>query len=121
MTSHYYQSGNSLPHWRAITINSKLSTIDGHQRTNISFKIANWARYAEACDKYLSEAGEARSVEQAEKTVRKVVNKDSDLISVSRIPHFQSTLSASAKSLADVQDRKRRLIAADETLNDLIK
>ena len=35
------------------TINSELSTIDGPRRTYINFKKADWARYAEACDKYL--------------------------------------------------------------------
>ena len=58
-----------------ITINSELSTIDGSRRTYINFKKADWARYAEACDKYLAEAGETRTVEQAEKTFRKAVNK----------------------------------------------
>ena len=50
-----------------MTINSELSTIDRPRRTNINFKKADWARYAEDCDKYLVEAGEARTVEQAEK------------------------------------------------------
>ena len=58
-----------------ITINSELSTIDGPRRTYINFKKVDWACHAEACDKYLAEAGEARSVEQAEKTFRKTVNK----------------------------------------------
>ena len=49
-----------------ITINFELSTIDGPRRTYINFKKADWARYAEACDKYLAEAGETRTVEQAE-------------------------------------------------------
>ena len=43
-----------------ITINSELSTIDGPRRTYINFKIADWARYAEACDKYLDEAGDTK-------------------------------------------------------------
>ena len=41
-----------------ITINSELSTIEGTRRAYINFKKADWARYAEACDKYLAEAGE---------------------------------------------------------------
>ena len=49
--------------------------IDGPRRTYINFKKADWARYAEACDKYLAEAGETRTAEQAEKTFRKAVNK----------------------------------------------
>ena len=85
-----------------ITINSELSTIDGPRRTYINFKKADWARYAEACDKYLNEVGETRTVEQAEKTFRKAVNKASGLfIPAGRIQHFQPTLPASANSLAD--------------------
>ena len=83
-----------------ITINSELSTIDGPRRTYINFKKADWACYAEACDKYLAEAGKTRTVEQAEKTFRKAVNKVSGLfIPAGRIQHFQPTLPASAKSL----------------------
>ena len=71
-----------------ITINSKLSTIDGPRRTYINFKKADWARCAEACDKYLAEVGETRTVERAEKTFRKAVNKASDLlIPAGRIQH----------------------------------
>ena len=78
-----------------ITMNSELSTIDGPRRIYINFKKADWARYAEACDKYIAEAGEPRTVEQAEKTFRKAVNKDSGLfIPAGRIQHFQPTLSA---------------------------
>ena len=62
-----------------ITINSELSTIDGPRIAYINFKKADWPRYAEACDKYLGEAGETRTVEQAEKTFRKAVNKASGL------------------------------------------
>ena len=47
-----------------ITINSKLSTIDGPRRTYINFNKADWARYAEACDKYLAESDKTRTVEQ---------------------------------------------------------
>ena len=36
-----------------------------------------------------------------------------------RIQHFQPSLSASAKSLTDEPDRKRRLKPAEETLNDM--
>ena len=42
-------------------------------------------------------------------------------IPAGRIQHFQRIQSASAKSLANVRDRKRRLNPADETLNDLNK
>ena len=105
-----------------ITINSKLSTIDGPRRTYINFKKADWSRYAEACEKYMVEAGETRTVEQAEKTFRKAVNKASYLfIPTGRIQYFQPTLPASAKSLADERDRKRRLNPTDEALNDLNK
>ena len=45
-----------------ITINSELSTIDEPRRTYINFQEAVWARYAEACDKYLAEAGVTRTV-----------------------------------------------------------
>ena len=88
-----------------ITINSELSTIDGPRRTYINFKKADWARYAETCVKYLAEAGEPRTVEQAEKTFRTAVNKASGLfIPTGRIQHIQPTLPASAKSLADKRD-----------------
>ena len=83
---------------------------------------ADWARYAEACDKYLAEAGETRTVEQAEKTFRKAVNKSSGLfIPAGRIQHFQPTLPASAKSLADERVRKRGLSPANKTHDDLNK
>ena len=50
------------------------------------------------------------------------MNKASGLfIPAGRIQHFQPTLPASAKSLADERDRKRRLNPTDETLNDLNK
>ena len=104
------------------TINSELSTIDGPRRIYINIKKADWARYAEARDKYLAKAGETRTVEQAEKTFRKEVNKASGLfISVGRIQHFQPTLPESTKSLADERDRKRGLNPTDETLNVPIK
>ena len=107
---------------KLITINSELSTIDGPRRTYINFKKADWARYAEACDKYLADSGETRTVEQAEKTFRKAVNKAIGLfIPAGRIQYFQPNLPASAKSLADEQDRKHGLNPADETLNDLDK
>ena len=105
-----------------ITINSELSTIDGSRRTYINMKKADWARYAEACNKYLAEAGETRTVKQAEKTFRKAVNKASGLfIPAGRIHHFQPTLPASVKSLADERDRNRQLNPAEEILNDLHK
>ena len=104
------------------TNNSKLSTIDGPRRTCVNFKKADWARYAEACDKYQAEAGETRSVEQALKAFRKSVNKASGLfIPDGRIQHFKPALPASAKSLVDERDRKRGLNPTDETLNDLNK
>ena len=67
------------------------------RRTYINFNKADWARCAEA--------GETRTVEQAEKTFRKAVYKASGLfIPAGRIRHFQQTLLASAKSLADERD-----------------
>ena len=105
-----------------ITINSDLSTIDGPRQNYINFKNADWARYVETGEKYLAEAGETRTVELAEKTFRKAVNKVSGLfIPVGRIQHFQPTLPASAKSLADERDRICGLNPADEALNDLDK
>ena len=102
-----------------ITINSELSPIDGHLRTYINFTKADWAPYAEACDKYHAEACETKTAEQAEKISRKAVNNVSGLfILAGRIRHFQPTLLSSAKSLADDRDRKRRLNPAVETLND---
>ena len=68
------------------------------------------ARYAEACDEYIAEAGKTRTVEQAKKTIPAV-----------RIRHTQPTQPASVKSLADERDRKHRLILSDDTLNDLDK
>ena len=103
-----------------ITIISEQSTIDGPQRTYINFKKADRVRYAEACDEYLAEAGETRTVEQTENTFRKAVNMASGLFFPAvRIRHFQQTLPASTKSLADERDRK--LNPADEALNDLNK
>ena len=50
------------------------------------------------------------------------MNKANGLfIPASRIQHFQTTLPASAKSLADEKDRKHRLNPADKTFNDLNK
>ena len=50
------------------------------------------------------------------------MNKASDLFTpASRIQHFQPTLSASARSLADERDRKRGLNSTNVTLNDLNK
>ena len=99
-----------------------MSTIDGPLRTYINFKKADWARYAEACEKYLAVAGETRTVEQAEKIFRNAVNKASCIfIPAGRIQHLQRTLPASAKSHADERDRKRRLNPTGETLNDLNK
>ena len=105
-----------------ITINTEQSTIDGPRRTYINFKKADWARYAEACDKYLAIAGETRTAEQAEKTFMKDVNEANGLfIPAGRIQQFQLALPAPAKSLTDERDRKRGLNPTDETLNDLKK
>ena len=80
------------------------------QQQRCEHRIRKNKRYAEACDEYRAEAGETRTVEQSEKTVRKAVNKASGLfIPAGRIQLFHPTLPASAKSLAD------------ETLNDLNK
>ena len=88
-----------------ININSELPTIDGPRRTNINIKKTDWAHYAEASDECLAETGEARTVEQAEKTIRKAVNKASGFfIPAGRIQHFQPTLQASAKSIANERD-----------------
>ena len=65
---------------------------------------------AEACDEYIAEARETRTVEQAEKTFRKAVNKANGLF-----------ISASARSLANERGRACRLKLADEALNDLNK
>ena len=98
-------ASNHLP--ILIAINSELSTIDGPRRIYINFKKADGARYAESSDKYLAEAGETRTAEQAEKTFRKAVNKTSGLfIPAGRIQHIQPTLPTSAKSHADERDRK---------------
>ena len=97
-----------------ITINYELSTIDGPRRTYINFKKADWARHAEACDKYLAEAGKTRTVEQADKTFRKAVNKASGLfIPTGRIHLSHPTQPALAKSFADERDRKRGLNPAE--------
>ena len=75
---------------KLITINFELSTIDGHRRTYINLKNADWARYDEAYGEYLAEAGETRTVKQAKKTFRKAVSKASGLfIPAGRIRHFQ--------------------------------
>ena len=114
------QASDHLP--ILITINSELSTIDGSRRTYISVMKADWARYADACDEYLAEARETRTFEHTEKTFRKAVNKASGLfIPAGRIQHFQPTLPASAKSLADERDRKSGLNPIDAMLIDLNK
>ena len=106
-------ASNHLP----ILITSKLATIYGPQRTYINFKKEDRPRYAEVGDEYLAEAGETRTVEHAEKTIRNAVNKASGLfIPAVRIQHFQPNLPAPAKSLADERDRMRRVNPADETL-----
>ena len=94
--------------------------IDGPRQTYIDFKKADWACYA--CDDYPAEAGEGITVEHAEKTFRKAVHRASSLyIPAGRIQHFQPTLPASAMSLTDQPDRKRRLNPADKMLNDINK
>ena len=132
MTSYYYQTVQSLPQWPAIICHYSSSSTPNSPRLMglLNIKKADRARYAEACDKYLAEAcdkylaeaGETRTVEQVMKIFSKEVNKASGLfIPAGRIQHFQPTLPASAKSLADERDRKRGLNPADETLNDLNK
>ena len=99
-----------------------MSTIDGPGRTYNNFKKAHSARNAEACDKYLADAGETISVEEAENKLRIAENKASGLIiPAGHIQHFQPTQPASAKSLADELERKRALHPAVEILNDLKK
>ena len=113
MRSHYYQTGHSLPHWPAnICPSSSQSTPNCPRLVGrgepTSTKKADWARYDEAYDECLAEAGETKTVEQAENTFRKAVNKASGLfIPAGHIRHFQPTLPVSAKSLADERDRKR--------------
>ena len=64
-----------------------------------------------------AEAGETRTVDQAEKTFRKAVNKANGLfIPAGRIQHFQPTLPESAKSLADERNRKCGLNPTDSTI-----
>ena len=97
-----------------ITINSELSTIDGPRRTYINFMTVDWARYAGACEEYLSEAGDTRTVKQSKKTFRKAVKKASGIfIAAGRIRHFQPTLQASALSFADERGRECRLNPAE--------
>ena len=60
------------------------------------------SRYFEACDEYLAEAGDTRTVEQAGITFRKEVNKVSCLsVYACHIRRFLPTLQVSAKSHAD--------------------
>ena len=78
-----------------------------HMSNVHSGKNSGKSRYAEACDEYLAEAGETRTVEQADRIFKEAVNKASGLfIPAGRIQHFQPTLPASAKSLSDELDRK---------------
>ena len=105
-----------------ITINSELSMIGGPRRTYINFKKTDGARNAEVRDGNLAEAGDIRTVEQAMKTFRKVVDNASGLfIPAGLIQHFQPSLPTSAKSIPNERDRKRGLNPADETPNDLNK
>ena len=88
-----FLASNNLP--ILCTINSEPSTIDGPRRSYINVKKADWVRYAEVCDEYLAEAGETRTVEQAEKTFMTAVNKTSGLfIPADSIRHFQPALPA---------------------------
>ena len=82
-----------------ITIISEHSLIDWPRRTNIIFEKAILALMpADACNEYLAEAGEERTVEIAEKTFRKAVDKACALfIPAGRIRHFHPTLKASTK------------------------
>ena len=128
MTSRYYQTGQSLLHWPTIICPPSSPSnpncprlMDPGEPTSTSRKRTG-KRYADACDKYLAEAGETRTVEQAEKTFRKAVCKASGLFNpAGRIQHFQPTLPASAKSLVNERDRKRVLNPSGETLYDLNK
>ena len=60
-------------------LNLMTVTNESPRRTYINFKHENWARCVDACDKYLAEAGEQRTVEQDEWTFRKAVNKANGL------------------------------------------
>ena len=105
-----------------ITINYEQFTIDGLSCTCINFKQADWAVHADTSEKYLADASETRTVEQAEKTFMKAMSKArSLLIPADRIPHFKPILPASAKSLADERERIHGLNPADVTLTDITK
>ena len=125
MTSHYYHSGLSLPHWPAIICPSSSPSTPNCPRlmglgvpTSTSRKRTGHVMLKPATSTLLKLAKH----EQAEKTFMKAVTKASGLfLPAGRIQHFQPTLPASAKSHADERDRKRGLNPTDETLNDLNK
>ena len=72
-----------------ITYNFELSTIDWQGRTYINVMKAEWARYAEACNKYLAEDGETTNFEHADMTFRKAATRPSGhFIPAGRIKHF---------------------------------
>ena len=93
MTSRYYQTGQSKPHWPAIICpSSSPSTPRCPRLMGSDEPNSTSARHAEAC--------ESRTVKQAE-TFMKAVNKASGLIiPAGRIPRIQPTMPASAKSFA---------------------
>ena len=125
MTSHYYQTGQFLPHWPAIICPSSSPSTPNCPRlmglvepTSASRKRTGHVMLKPATSTLLT--GETRTLKQAEKNFRKAVNKASGLfIPAGHIQHFQPTMPASAKSLADERDRKRKQNPADEMLNDL--
>ena len=84
-----------------ITINSELSSIDGHRRNYSNFTKADWARHAEACDEFLAEAAISRTVDQVEKTFGKAVTKVSGVyFHAGHIRHFQPTAQAAISTSA---------------------
>ena len=125
MTSQCYQTDHSPPHWPAIIFPSSSPSTPNSPRlmslgepTSTSRKRNGHVMLKPATKTLLKLAKQ----ELSNKPFRKAVNKASGLlIPAGRIQHFQPTLPASAKSLADERDRKRGLSPADETLNDLNK
>ena len=104
-----------------ITINSELSAIYRPRRAYINYKKADWVRYAEACDEYLAEAGETRTVEQAEKTSRKTVSMACGIFTTP-VAFDTSKQACRYQPISDDErDQKNQLNSADEMLNDLNK
>ena len=103
-----------------IAVISERSTIDGPRRTYISYLKLDWVCHADTCDEYIAETGKTRTDKQSLKTFRKTKNnnKNRPLHSGRIIQHFQTTLPASVKSLADDRDRKLGLNLVNDTLND---